>query len=55
MVHPRLELFAFHPSRWALVLTCILTPWVDERFVLALPVALVTRTIFFERDFSFPR
>lgn len=29
--------------RWALIVACLLTPWVDERFILALPLAFATR------------
>ena len=32
-------------SRWLLWLACLLTPWVDERFVLAFPLALLVRWI----------
>ncbi|HEY4312708.1 MAG TPA: tetratricopeptide repeat protein [Pirellulales bacterium] len=35
----------FVPSRVALGLTCLLTPWIDERFVLALPVAIAVRLV----------
>jgi tetratricopeptide (TPR) repeat protein len=34
---------AFVPSRWALGIAALLTPWVDERFLLALPVTLFVR------------
>ena len=34
---------SFVPSRVLLALACLLTPWIDERFVLALPVIAVTR------------
>ena len=40
-----LLLVAFVPSRVALALTCVLTPWIDERFVFALPVAVPVRLI----------
>jgi hypothetical protein len=36
---------AFTPSRTALGLACLLTPWIDERFLLGLPVAFATRMI----------
>lgn len=36
---------AVSPSRTALIAACALTPWVDERFLIGLPVALVARTI----------
>src|SRR5262249_12061976 len=31
---------AFVQSRWVLAAACLLTPWIDERFVLALPLTL---------------
>ncbi len=34
---------AFDPRRWAIILACVLAPWVDERFVLAAPLALLCR------------
>lgn len=34
---------AFLPSRWALATSCLVTPWIDERFILALPLTLVLR------------
>ena len=36
---------AFLPGRWPLVLACLLTPWIDERFVFALPTALFIRCL----------
>jgi hypothetical protein len=36
---------AFVPSRAAVAVACLLTPWIDERFILALPVALTVRAI----------
>ena len=47
-----LLLTAFHPARWLLVASCLLVPWIDERFVLALPLAICVRTIFFKRNFQ---
>lgn len=38
-----LLLLAFAQSRWALWLTCLWAPWVDERFVLAAPLTLLCR------------
>jgi hypothetical protein len=35
----------FTRSRVALAVTCLVTPWIDERFVLALPVTLAVRSI----------
>lgn len=40
-----LLMVAWVPSRWLLWLACLLTPWVDERFVLAVPLALLVRAI----------
>jgi hypothetical protein len=36
---------AFARHRWAVWLACVLTPWIDERFVLGLPLALLVRWI----------
>ncbi len=38
-----LLLVAFSTRRWPLWLACLSTPWVDERFVLAAPLALLCR------------
>jgi hypothetical protein len=38
---------SFVPSLGGLVCACLLTPWIDERFVLALPVCLIVRIIVF--------
>lgn len=38
-----LLLAAFVPSRWVLALACLATPWIDERFLIALPVTLMVR------------
>ncbi|HWA10311.1 MAG TPA: tetratricopeptide repeat protein [Opitutaceae bacterium] len=38
-----LLLLAFAESRWILWCACLLAPWVDERFVLAAPFALLCR------------
>jgi hypothetical protein len=35
----------FSPSRFALVAAGLIEPWIDERFVLALPLCLMTRTM----------
>ena len=35
----------FVPSRVTLALACLLTPWIDERFIIALPATLAARTI----------
>jgi hypothetical protein len=40
-----LLLLAFGKSRVALVLACLLTPWIDERFLLAVPLCLVMRSV----------
>ena len=34
---------AFVPSRWALGAACLATPWIEEHFVLALPVTMTVR------------
>jgi hypothetical protein len=39
----------FIPWRLALALSCLLTPWVDERFVIALPVTLAVRAVSMEQ------
>jgi hypothetical protein len=36
---------AFHRSLWAVVTACLLTPWVDERFLVALPLLLLVRAV----------
>jgi hypothetical protein len=36
---------AFVRSRWAVGLACLLTPWVDERFVMALPLVVAVRAM----------
>jgi len=38
-----LLLVAFVPSRVVLGATCLVTPWIDERFVVALPLTLAVR------------
>jgi hypothetical protein len=40
---------AFSPWRAAIALTCLLEPFIDERFVLTLPLVYVVRQIYFER------
>jgi hypothetical protein len=40
-----LWIVAWAQNRWILWLTCALTPWVDERFVVGLPLALLVRWI----------
>ena len=40
---------AFVPSRWVLGAVAVLTPWVDERFLLALPVILLIREASLQR------
>lgn len=34
--------------RWLVALACVLAPWIDERFVLGLPLALMIRAFAFE-------
>lgn len=38
---------SFVQSRWLVVLACLLGPWVDERFVIGLPLALCVRYRYF--------
>jgi hypothetical protein len=35
---------AFGTAPWAIPLACLLAPWVDERFIIGLPLALVVRS-----------
>lgn len=48
---------AFSPSHRLLATACLLAPWVDERFALALPVALAVRRFYFanERSYSWDK
>jgi hypothetical protein len=34
---------AFGSARWTIPLACLLTPWIDERFIIGLPLALLVR------------
>ena len=36
---------AFAQSRWLIAIACLAAPWVDERFVMGLPLALLSRLI----------
>ena len=36
---------ALVPSPWALAAACLATPWIDERFLLALPVCVAVRSV----------
>ena len=40
-----LLVLAFSKSRVALVLACLLIPWIDERFLLAVPLCIAIRVI----------
>lgn len=40
-----LLVLAFSPSLWLLVISCIAAPWIDERFVMGVPLALVSRLV----------
>lgn len=40
---------AFACERWPVWLACVWAPWVDERFVLGLPVALLCRELYLRR------
>ena len=42
-----LLLVSFIKSRRALVLTCLFMPWVDERFIFALPICMTVRAVYF--------
>ena len=46
---------AFAPSKIAASLACLLTPWVDERFVLTLPLVVVVRDIYLNKSETTPR
>ncbi len=45
---------AFHPRRRWLVIACLLVPWIDERFVLALPLTMAVRAVYLEQPLSKP-
>ena len=49
-----LLLVAFAEKRWLVWLACLLAPWIDERFVLAAPLALLCRWLH-RRDFDWRR
>lgn len=34
---------ALAPRRWMVIVACVLAPWIDERFVIGLPLALLVR------------
>jgi hypothetical protein len=40
---------AFIPSRFVVAAACLATPWIDERFVLALPVTIIVRAVALDR------
>jgi tetratricopeptide (TPR) repeat protein len=40
---------AFVPSRTALIATCLICPWIDERFVLGFPLCFLVRCAVLER------
>lgn len=37
---------AFAPARWPIWTACLLAPWIDERFVIAAPLAFFCRALF---------
>ncbi|MBC7368144.1 MAG: tetratricopeptide repeat protein [Undibacterium sp.] len=37
---------AFAPTRWPVSTACLLAPWIDERFVIAAPLAFYCRSVF---------
>lgn len=41
---------AFAESHWSVWAACLWAPWVDERFVMALPVALLCRWLYVRRN-----
>jgi hypothetical protein len=49
-----LLLVAFARSRWSVWLACLWAPWIDERFVIGLPLALVCGYIFRSRSSAPP-
>jgi hypothetical protein len=50
-----LLLACFSEKRWVIASACLIAPWIDERFVLALPVVLVVRMAWRSRFESEPR
>jgi hypothetical protein len=46
---------SFVPSRLAIAGACLLAPWVDERFVLALPSCMIVRILLLRGDEHLPR
>lgn len=46
---------AFSERRWLVLLACVLTPWIDERFVVAAPLALLCRWLWWPETFRFKR
>ncbi|MBV8780125.1 MAG: tetratricopeptide repeat protein, partial [Phycisphaerae bacterium] len=44
-----LLIVSFLPSRWLLAATCLIEPFIDDRFVLMLPLAFVVRLIALDR------
>lgn len=49
-----LLLAAFARSRWSLWLACLWAPWIDERFVIGLPLALLCGYVFRSRPAAPP-
>jgi hypothetical protein len=45
-----LLLASFSRPRWVLLVAALLTPWIDERFILALPLCLAVRSTVLSRD-----
>jgi len=43
---------SFSSSRWLIALACLATPWIDERFVLTLPLCLLVRLIYRQEVWS---
>ena len=49
-----LLLTAFARASWPVWLACLLAPWVDERFVVAAPLALLCRAVYLGRSGTAP-
>ncbi len=45
-----LLILSFSPSRVAPVVSTLIAPWIDERFILAVPLSLMVRSILFRRS-----
>lgn len=43
-----LILVSFVRSYWVVAAACVITPWIDERFIITLPVCLLVRALYFD-------